>query len=256
MSTINDLVQERLTELQDLFPDFDFEEILDRFDFDFPSLPKPTIQPINFPDFDFPSFEVDRSIEGDETDNYLSGSNFLLSDDTIIGGAGDDTLFGGMGNDELQGDEGDDVLKGQGRYPLGFNEIDTLTGGGGRDEFILGELDSLLTVRPLDTDKINLRFGESNSSIFKSIFYQEVRFYDNAGTDDYALITDFNPHEDIIQLAGEAEDYSLGSSSQELPQGTAIYLGAASDNEVVAILQDSFISNFSSGFNFLNDSVT
>ena len=56
--------------------------------------------------------------------------------DTILGGDGNDRLFGGKGNDSINGGEGDDLLGGI----LGTN---TLIGGGGRDTFLVKDVNSL-----------------------------------------------------------------------------------------------------------------
>ncbi len=180
-------------------------------------------------------------IIGGEGDDLLSGRTSLLAlDSIIIGRAGDDTLQGDIANDHLLGEEGDDILQGTFLCPPwifkaavvrkeGNEEFDTLTGGAGADQFILGEL------------------FESDDPLFDD---QEAVLYSQAGIDDYALITDFNPDEDLIQLTGEASDYSLAVFPDGFPEGTAIYLGAVEDSEVIAILSDVLIDDFSSGFNF------
>ena len=59
-----------------------------------------------------------------------------------------------------------------------------------------------------------------------------------AGTDDYALITDFGIEgdEDKIQLVGQASDYSLGASPDDLPSGTAILVNDGTSPELIAIV--------------------
>ncbi|MDJ0567859.1 MAG: hypothetical protein QNJ53_02320 [Pleurocapsa sp. MO_192.B19] len=185
-----------------------------------------------------------RVIRGNEKDELLSGRTALYPfNNNIFGGAGNDTLRGDIANDDLIGDQGDDLLQGTFVCPpfqaklaiirkFDNEEFDTLTGGGGADRFILGEL--------FESD--SLLFGNS-----------EPVYYDKAGIEDYALITDFNPEEDLIQLAGETTDYSLANTPDDLPEGTAIYLGAIEDNEVIAILSDTIIDNFSEGFDFMSN---
>lgn len=57
----------------------------------------------------------------------------------LNGGRGNDSVFGGTGSDRLFGDEGDDVLTGaDATVGRGVGEIDQLTGGVGRDRFVLG----------------------------------------------------------------------------------------------------------------------
>ena len=59
--------------------------------------------------------------------------------DMLNGGRGNDSVFGGAGGDRLFGDEGDDVLTAADMaVGIGVGEIDRLTGGVGRDRFVLG----------------------------------------------------------------------------------------------------------------------
>ena len=59
--------------------------------------------------------------------------------DTLVGGSDADSLHGDNFNDSLIGNNGADTLTGTSSTALGANEIDTLTGGGGNDLFILGD---------------------------------------------------------------------------------------------------------------------
>ncbi|NEP10219.1 MAG: hypothetical protein F6K14_08365 [Symploca sp. SIO2C1] len=77
-------------------------------------------------------------------------------------------------NDTIIGNSADNLLGGAGGY-------DILTGGGGQDTFVLGDA--------------------SNA------------FYEGNGFSDYAFITDFTSGEDLIQLSGDLNDYTLGSFS-------------------------------------------
>ncbi|MBE9014764.1 hypothetical protein IQ272_01060 [Chroococcidiopsidales cyanobacterium LEGE 13417] len=141
----------------------------------------------------------------------------------LYGGKGNDTLVGGFDNDVLDGGDGDDWVNGAGgrvadifgTVSRGRNEIDTLTGGAGKDSFVLSG-------------------GSGRDGVGAS--------YIGAGNGDYALITNFNKCEDVIRLenteyvVGRYPDttiaYSLGTSPKGLPQGTALYadnLGAKPD---------------------------
>jgi hypothetical protein len=141
-------------------------------------------------------------LSGNLNDDYLDGEK---GQDIVIGGDGNDSLFGGLGNDVLKGDNGNDILTGVDINAInpGIEEIDTLTGGGGSDIFVLGDVNNT--------------------------------YYDNLDS-DYALITDFNASEDSIQLQGKADDYLLVPFSQANQTGTAIYRKAA-QNELISILQ-------------------
>ena len=87
----------------------------------------------------------------------------------LWGTSGNDVITGGSGNDRLSG-----VLStGSSKTALGQNQVDVLTGGKGQDVFVLGDS--------------------------RGVFYDD---YNNAssGTNDYALITDFNAIEDKLEL--------------------------------------------------------
>jgi len=132
-------------------------------------------------------------------------------DNIITGNAAANILDGGGGNDSLRGGGGNDTLNGGGST---VGERDTLTGGAGVDTFLLG-------------NRTDVFYDDGNPVA--------------AGRADYALITDFNTSEDVIQLKGRQRNYRLGSSPTGLPAGTAIYrdkLGEEPD-ELIGIVQGS-----------------
>ncbi|NEO42873.1 MAG: calcium-binding protein [Moorea sp. SIO4A3] len=162
--------------------------------------------------------------------NSFSGGE---SDDILVGGIGNDTLDGGEGNDIIAGLSGDDSISG------GLGD-DTLTGGG----ISVSQDGNSTTIKVIDTSGIDTLSGGEGADRFvlggKSQLLPEstattVIQYDEAGNDDYALITDFDTSEDVIQLGGSKSDYRLGSSPIGLPSGTGIFLG----NELTAIVQGS-----------------
>jgi Ca2+-binding RTX toxin-like protein len=123
-----------------------------------------------------------------------NGSDHIVTrdgNDTINGGGGNDTIEGGLGNDVISGGDGNDAIAAGGGSDViigvktgstepGKNEVDTLTGGEGRDTFILGDATSIF-------------YDDGNTT--------------NAGTSDYAIIADFNPTDDIIQIRRSSSDY-------------------------------------------------
>jgi Ca2+-binding RTX toxin-like protein len=143
------------------------------------------------------------SVNGTSGNNVLVGTsgNDTISgkggNDTLSGGAGNDTIYAGSqsnpntlgsaimsgdgGNDKLIGGSGNDTLNGSNATLRGVGEIDTLTGGGGRDTFVLGDA-------------------------------QGSYYLGSAGL-DYAKITDFSTTNDVIQLAGTAQDYTISYGS-------------------------------------------
>ena len=107
----------------------------------------------------------------------------------------------------------------------GEGEIDTLTGRGGADNFILG-----------DSTKVYYDDGNPN----------------NSGLSDYVLITDFSiAQQDFISLYGSSTNYLLGASPQGLPSGTAIFQDST-ENELIAIIQGNIpLELESSSFRFV-----
>ena len=153
-------------------------------------------------------------LHGTKEAEILSG---LAGNDKIKGNLGDDILVGGTGSDTLNGDAGTDRLIGVDSLSSqpGLGEIDELTGSQGDDLFVLAQISSAGT---------------------------PVNFYDDgdattAGTEDYALITDFDLSEDKIELIGEASNYSLGASPEDLASGTGIYIDGGESLELIAVVE-------------------
>jgi Ca2+-binding RTX toxin-like protein len=121
----------------------------------------------------------DDKLTGDAGNDFLSGGDDW---DSLAGGDGNDILSGDAGSDVLQGDKGNDRLVGYDLKQSSNYETDTLTGGAGKDTFVVG-------------DKDEIRYVDADSQ--------------TSGDYDYALITDFNIKEDTIQLKGSAQIYSL-----------------------------------------------
>ncbi|HEY5791854.1 MAG TPA: calcium-binding protein [Chthoniobacterales bacterium] len=118
-------------------------------------------------------------------------------DNILLGNAARNALFGGNGDDTLLGTAGN-----------GRGETDWLAGGSGDDLFVLG--------------------------------VKGHRLYDNlnagaSGRGDYAVIADFKPGHDRLQLAGGASQYYLGAPHGE-NRGLFFETGAA--DELIAILQN------------------
>jgi len=148
-------------------------------------------------------------------DNLYGG----LESDFLEGNDGNDKLYGGVGSDSLSGSNGNDTLTG------GFsnNDIDTLTGGSGADKFNLWE-----------------------NTYYSAFMYEPSISVNENSLNDYALITDFNPNEDVIVLNSRAfydlkdAPFNVGTSAPD----TALYLIGFSglNDELVGIIQDSSLS--------------
>jgi Ca2+-binding RTX toxin-like protein len=177
--------------------------------------------------FDSLSGDVGKdSLFGEAGDDKLAGNagNDLISGgddwDSLSGGDGNDNLFGDAGGDNLKGDAGNDRLVGYNtKDKLATYETDTLTGGAGNDLFVVG-------------DKDGIRYSDKDAK--------------TSGDYDYALITDFNPQEDKIQLKGSAKLYSLDffTDSGRIDAAIIYDPGVEAKGEVISIVQ-GVTENFS-----------
>ena len=199
---------------------------------------------------------------GCETLDGLQGNDVLYGfgdNDTVIGKQGNDKLLGNRNNDGVEGGEGDDILYG------GKND-DIVIGSAGND-VVLGDLGND-TVIGVDTGAVAPGIGEIDTLIGGNGFVAEGvdifvlgdaarPYYDNGnnrdlGFEDYALIQDYNPVEDIIQLHGSSDRYRLDSSPVGLPSGTAIYYQTDSQDESIGIIGGvSNITFDGGGFSFV-----
>ncbi|MEM1278516.1 MAG: Calx-beta domain-containing protein [Cyanobacteria bacterium P01_H01_bin.152] len=174
--------------------------------------------------------DIIRGGAGDDNTSYLNTGVYGTTRGGLYGGEGDDEIYGEGGNDALFGGTGNDLLVGvdQSNAAPGLSERDNLSGGAGEDRFILG-----------DANWIGYDDRNTNTS----------------GTNDYALITDFNPAEDTIQLQGPSSNYRLGPSPFSQTPGTALYLDKPGDepDELIAIIQGSDdLDLAAAGFVFVN----
>lgn len=153
--------------------------------------------------------------------------------DTLLGGKQGDRLVGGLGNDTLFGEEGNDTLIGvdkdslaPSRHP-GRKEKDIMNGGGGRDTFVLGDVND--------------------------VFYDDGKRR-NSGKKDFALIEDFNKGLDKIKLHGQAADYRLGAVSQgnRVKEFELFYTDGPGKDELIAVIrgENTLKLNRANGFRF------
>ena len=143
--------------------------------------------------------------------NYGRGGHLdnieLLAYDANPNLGGSDTLQGGAGNDILNGAN-------YGSSTPGANQADFLNGGAGNDTFVLG-----------DKDAVYYSYGVTTGLL------------------DVAIIEDFNPSEDVIQLKGNANSYRLRSFGSGTVLGTDTQVGAgvgimSSSREIIGFVQD------------------
>jgi Ca2+-binding RTX toxin-like protein len=151
---------------------------------------------------DLGTTKLEMALGNDGNDTFTNSSAFSV---TIDGGKGDDSIQGGTGK----------------------GEIDTFTGGIGRDTFILG-------------DKTWIGYDDGNIT--------------SAGDNDYALITDFNLTDDIIQLNGSSSDYLLTVSGAN----TNLYINKPGNepDELIAIINNNkALSLTASYFSYVSDTI-
>jgi hypothetical protein len=103
------------------------------------------------------------------------------SSDKLKGSKKSETMIGAFGNDTIDGGGGKDKIIGAApESGGGKREVDEMTGGKDKDLFVLGTEDGVL--------------------------YDDGKKKKN-GKKDYAVITDFNPKQDSMQLHGSRDDY-------------------------------------------------
>lgn len=156
------------------------------------------------------------SMVGKDGNSYLVGLN---GNDNISGNGGNDYLDGGAGNDTLLAGAGNDTL-------VGGNGVNNLVGGDGNDIFIGGYGQDLME-------------GGSGSDRY-IIGDTSKMFYTNKPWYDHAIIKDFQPQQDIIQLKGKATDYTIKAAGSQGISGTGIF----HDNAMVALVANIESSNF------------
>jgi serralysin len=182
--------------------------------------------------------DKDNFLVGDATANTAAGAG---GKDTITGNGGDDVLRGGAGSDRVNGDDGKDSL-------FGDAGRDILTGGIGSDILAGGDNnDTLIGVSISDRrpgrGEIDTYTGGKGRDLFE-LGNKKTAFYDDGrrskpGNGDYGLITDLSRSEgDKIQLKGKLNDYVLKGTSSGLPKGIGIYLNTAGADELIGIASD------------------
>ena len=191
----------------------------------------------------------DDRMDGESGNDILSGGNGIdtlfgsLGSDTLSGGNDNDILVAGVASDALNGDEGDDILIGVDPFvpafgfggtpdnPLAPFEQDTLTGGSGRDTFVLGDNGTVLGIEREGSPEL---------------------YYLGGGNADFALLEDFALGQDTIQLASNIlfNDLEFGVSGDSLPSGVTVSF----KGDLIAVIQSALFTgaNSISSSNFTN----
>jgi len=184
--------------------------------------------------------ELILGLDGDDIINGNGGHDELrggYGDDQLYGGAGNDTLIGGRGSDLLDGGDGDDLLISRsdsgeqriGQLVLGNptrpdpdNEVnydrlklkgwegqplvgdDVMTGGGGRDTFLI-------------SPQINAKLGiieehvrDDGTIKWSSVAHENDELHDHwVDSSGIDIITDYNASEDHIAIIGHTANIEV-----------------------------------------------
>ena len=168
----------------------------------------------------------DVVLGGDGADSIggMAGRDFVLAgdgDDTIawndpvgdvvFGEGGNDTILGGnVAADDIFGGEGDDLIRAFATSPEAATAPDRLFGGPGNDAVIGGNADDVIDGGPGD----DILTGNDGADTFL--------FRPDDGQD---LVTDLDPSEDVIQLAGFGDDFDPLDALSQQATGTELDLG-------------------------------
>lgn len=186
----------------------------DFYNFDFAS---------DIPDVVYGTYENDN-LSGTDQDSYLVAS---VGEDTLKGNGGHDYLNGGENYDTLYGGAGNDTLVGgdSGNYLVGGNGNDVFIGGDGQDLIKGGAGRDIYVI------------GDNNQ-----VYYSDYPWW------DHAIITDFAPEEDIIQLTGSSNDYSINPANSQGIHGAGIFY----QDSMVALIGDVSPAEFDLNANYVS----
>lgn len=176
--------------------------------------------------------------EGNDTLEGQAGNDKIVdrgnSNDLLLGGDGNDTLFGGAGSDRLHGGHGNDRIYGDGyqnQEYINLNQV-AANGGHGQKDILRGDAGNDFIVGSVGSDRIS--GGDGNDTISGSFFTysnpgqasgikqidiltggsgkdtfkvntSSSGLVEYQGSWQYAVITDFDPNQDTIQLSKRFE---------------------------------------------------
>lgn len=204
-----------------------------------------TGQPTNGNDF-ISGDGANNFIDGLEGNDFISGGggddNIFGSggNDVIVGDTGNDFISGGLGNDDLSGNAGNDSLFGGGGN-------DTLFGGSGNDNLFGGSgNDTLIGFNGVNGNELDTLIGSFGADQFQ-LGNKARSFYLNSSGSSFATIVDFNISEgDKIQVNGSVSGYTL-DKTLNLSGGSALDTRILKNGDLIGIVQDTtnvFASNF------------
>jgi serralysin len=132
--------------------------------------------------------------------------------DVVFGDGGNDTILGGdIAADQIHGGAGDDLIRAFATSPENASASDTLFGDEGDDVVIGGNAADIIEGGPDD----DILTGNDGPDFFI--------FEDNQPGED--TITDFDPSEDVVALAGFDTSFDPLAALSATPGGTELDLG-------------------------------
>jgi serralysin len=163
--------------------------------------------------------------DGDDSIGGMAGRDFVLAGagddfiawndptgDVVFGEAGNDTILGGnVAADEIHGGDGDDLIRAFATSPEAATASDRLFGDDGNDAVIGGNAADIIDGGAGD----DILTGNDGADVFI--------FQANQAGDD--TITDFDPSEDVVQLAGFEAGFDPLEALSAQALGTELDLG-------------------------------
>ena len=158
------------------------------------------------------------SAAGDSLSGIFTSVTGSSLGDTLIAGTYPVMLVGGAGDDFIEGGGHSTTLSGADSTAgdTGIGEIDTLVAGAGSDLFLLGDA--------------------------SKAYYDSSQLH-GGGKGDFALIQNFNPFNDALQLHGNPSQYFTKIITQNGQQGLGIFYDRANtgslsaDTELISLIQ-------------------
>lgn len=188
-------------------------------------------------------------IIGNKLNNQINGYD---GNDDISAGRGNDTVYGDNGDDTINGGDGNDVLVGGAGSDIidGGDGNDLIVGAGPTTQFGDGLYGSDVRINSDGRAEVDRLTGGAGSDTFSLIGNGRAAYNDmnarTAGSDNYALITDFSLADDKLLLIGRKDQYRITRGDRlELPFATIyqslVYLVGPpeSTNELIAKVNSS-----------------
>jgi Ca2+-binding RTX toxin-like protein len=155
-----------------------------------------------------PDRQASIHVELDTGATFVGGSSneYVFGGSSLSGGGGDDLLASLFATSDIQGGDGDDTIAGNAPGDVFASgsagaDVDTLSGGAGWDQ-ITGSYGDIMTG------------GEGHDSF--AVYTHPDTLASNGPTPDSAVITDFNPAEDLLGVLFDDANFNDGGADASL----------------------------------------